>query len=215
MERMAAALADVLPGSPRGGIAGTRFAAMIAATVRSPDTPGRRLVVVSSGREAAFLAPLPAALLTTDPDVRARLARFGLRDVAAIAGLPRTALVARFGMEGERLHARARGEETDPFRPRRTPERMALALPIDPPVDALEPLRFVLREHPKLMHEPDARIQLGVARQALLQSWHANQHHPQMPPIVEIAQLFEPSLFEPIGLIDDHQLCALRDAIGQ
>jgi len=144
VERMAAALADVLPGSPRGGIAGTRFAAMIAATVRSPDTPGRRLVVVSSGREAAFLAPLPAALLTTDPDVRARLARFGLRDVAAIAGLPRTALVARFGMEGERLHARARGEETDPFRPRRTPERMALALPIDPPVDALEPLRFVL-----------------------------------------------------------------------
>jgi hypothetical protein len=43
-----------------------------------------------------------------------------------------------------RIHARARGEETDPFRPRRTPERLVLALPIEPPVVEVEPLRFVL-----------------------------------------------------------------------
>src|SRR5205085_853781 len=77
-------------------------------------------------------------------DVRARLARFGLRRIGAVAELPRSALVARFGAEGERLHARARGEELEPFRPRRAPERLALALPIDPPVAETESLRFVL-----------------------------------------------------------------------
>ena len=42
------------------------------------------------------------------------------------------ALVARFGEEGARLHARARGEEIEPFRPRRAPERLVLGLPDRP-----------------------------------------------------------------------------------
>jgi nucleotidyltransferase/DNA polymerase involved in DNA repair len=53
-------------------------------------------------------------------------------------------LIARFGEEGGRLHARARGQETEPFRARRPTKRLALALPIEPPVEDLEPLRFVL-----------------------------------------------------------------------
>jgi len=145
VERVAAALATALPGDgemlrPRVGIAGTHFAATIAAVAARPGAP----VIVAPGDEAAFLADRPSALLTTDPDIRARLARFGLRRIGAVAGLPRSALMARFGDEGARLYARARGEETDPFRPRRTPERLALALPIEPPVEELEPLRFVL-----------------------------------------------------------------------
>ena len=88
--------------------------------------------------------PHPSGLLTPDPDVRARLTRFGLRQIGAVAELARSALVARFGDEGARIHARARGEELEPFRPRRTSERLALSLPIEPPVEGLEPLRFVL-----------------------------------------------------------------------
>ena len=38
----------------------------------------------------------------------------------------------------------ARTEELEPFRPRRTPERLVLALPIEPAAEDLEPLRFVL-----------------------------------------------------------------------
>ena len=97
------------------------------------------------GAEAAFLAPLPASLLTPDDDVRARLRRFGLRRIGQVAELAASALVARFGEEGARIGARARGEETDPFRPRRAPERLRLGLPIDPPVGELEAVRFVLR----------------------------------------------------------------------
>jgi protein ImuB len=130
-----------MPGIPlRIGVAGTHFAATIAAVTARSDAP----VIVPPGDEAAFLADRPSGLLTTDPDIRARLARFGLRRIGAVADVPRSALIARFGDEGARLHARAKGEETDPFRARRAPERLAFALPIEPPVEDLEPLRFVL-----------------------------------------------------------------------
>ncbi len=144
-ERICAALAPILPGSPQVGIAGTRFAATIAAGTAERDGAGRfALRVVEPGCERAFLAPLPAALLTQDSDVRARLARFGLPRIEAVADLPRSALVARFGVEGERIHARANGQEIVAFQPRRAPERLVLGLGLEPPVEGLEALRFVL-----------------------------------------------------------------------
>src|SRR5690242_10563271 len=130
VERLLGALDGGLPGAPRPGIAGTRFSATVAAGHTEP----RVLRSVEPGGDARFLAPLPSALLSPDIDVRARLARFGLRRIGQVAELPRSALVARFGEEGERLHARSRGEELEPFRPRRAPQRLTLALPIDPPV---------------------------------------------------------------------------------
>jgi protein ImuB len=142
VDRLTAALERSLGdgGGVRAGIAGTRFAATIAAIHARPGAP----LLVSPGDDATFLAPHPSRLLTTDPDVRARLTRFGLRQIGAIAELPRTALIARFGEEGARIHARANGQELEPFRPRRAPERLALSLPIEPEAEELEPLRFVL-----------------------------------------------------------------------
>jgi len=140
--RMVEVLAPVLPGPPRAGIAGTGFAAGVAAAYAEPGGPP---LLVPPGDDERFLAPYPARLLTRDPDVRARLARFGLRTIGAVAELPRSALVARFGDEGARVHARARGEETERFRPRRAAERMVLGLPLDPPAEGLDALRFVLR----------------------------------------------------------------------
>lgn len=134
-------LEPLLGGRARAGIAGTRFAATVAAAAAQPG----ELVSVPPGDEASFLAPLPTSLLTPDLDVRARLRRFGLRRIAQVAVLPSSALIARFGDEGLRVGMRARGEETDPFRPRRAPERLLLALPIEPAVIELEAVRFVLR----------------------------------------------------------------------
>jgi protein ImuB len=138
--RMQLAVASILPGPARGGVAGTHFTATIAAGMAGADP-----IVVPVGGDAAFLAPLPAGLLTPDHDVRGRLSRFGLTRIGAVAELPRTALVARFGEEGARMYARAHGEEIVPFRPRCTPERLRLRLPLEPAVADLEPLRFVLR----------------------------------------------------------------------
>jgi nucleotidyltransferase/DNA polymerase involved in DNA repair len=142
IERLAGAVAGALPGEPqpRVGVAGTHFAATIAALAARPGAP----LAVPPGGEAAFLADRPSGLLTTDLDVRARLTRFGLRRIGQVAELPSSALIARFGDEGARLHARASGQETEPFRARRATERLGLALPIEPPVEDLEPLRFVL-----------------------------------------------------------------------
>ena len=77
IERVSAALRAALPGepTPRAGVAGTHFAATIAAVHARAGSP----VVVAPGDEPAFLAPYPSGLLTTDLDVRARLTRFGLR----------------------------------------------------------------------------------------------------------------------------------------
>jgi nucleotidyltransferase/DNA polymerase involved in DNA repair len=139
--RLAAALEPLLGGRPRTGIAGTRFAATVAAAGAGPGD----LIAVPPAAEREFLAPLPSGLLTPDPEIRARLRRFGLRRIGHVAELPASALIARFGEEGARIGARSRGEETDPFRPRRTPERLRLALPIEPAVAKLEAVRFVLR----------------------------------------------------------------------
>ncbi|MCU0483927.1 MAG: hypothetical protein MUC54_06625 [Chloroflexi bacterium] len=139
--RVATALAPLLPGPSRAATAGTRFAAALAARTAPPGSP----VIVPPGGEAAFLAPLPAWVLARDPDVRGRLARLGLARVGQVAAIPRSALVARFGAEGEQLHARANGVEDDIFRPRRPLARVALAVPVEPPVEGLEALRFVLR----------------------------------------------------------------------
>jgi nucleotidyltransferase/DNA polymerase involved in DNA repair len=141
VERIAEALEEPLAGRPRAGIAGTRFAATVAALAAQPGA----FVSVPPGAEPEFLAPLPASLLTPDSDIRARLRRFGLRRIGQVAGLAASALVARFGEEGERIGLRARGIEVDPFRPRRAPERLALGLPIEPAVAELEAIRFVLR----------------------------------------------------------------------
>ncbi len=141
--RLTEALGRALAGEGsdvRAGIAGTRFSATVAAVLARPGAP----ILVPPGGEAAFLAPHPSGLLTQDADVRARLSRFGLRRIGAVAELDRTALVARFGEEGARIHARARGVELEPFRPRRAPERLVLGLPIEPAAEDLEPLRFVL-----------------------------------------------------------------------
>jgi protein ImuB len=141
VQRLGAALEPALAGRPRAGIAGTRFAATVAALAAQPGS----LVSVPPGAEATFLAPLPASLLTPDADIRARLRRFGLRQIGQVAELAASALVARFGEEGARIGSRSRGVEVDPFRPRRTPERLALGLPIEPAVAELEAIRFVLR----------------------------------------------------------------------
>jgi protein ImuB len=140
-ERIAAAVETPLAGRPGAGIGGTRFVASVAAAAARAG----ELVSVPPGDEALFLAPLPSALLTRDADVRARLSRFGLRRIGEVAAIARSALVARFGAEGERMGARARGEETEAFRPRRAPERVTLGLPIEPAVAELEAIRFVLR----------------------------------------------------------------------
>jgi hypothetical protein len=174
------------PGAIRAGIAGTRFGATVAAVLAEPGSPN----LVDPGDEAAFLAPKPSAMLTQDPDVRARLKRFGLRRIGAVAELPRSALVARFGDEGARMRARARAEELEPFRPRRTPERLRLALPLEPPAEDLDPLRFVLHRLAAALADQLSARGLAAARARLHLDLDLAFALPGTPPGLDVEQRF-------------------------
>lgn len=150
--RVTSSVASILPGVPRAGIGNTRFGAQVAAVVG-----GKRLEVAAGAvpapeaipagdahAEAAYLAPLSIRLLPAEPEMRDRLRLFGLTRIGEFAALPRSAVLARFGQPGGDLHDLARGLDGRPLRPRRPIERLRAEAELEPPVDGLEPLRFVL-----------------------------------------------------------------------
>jgi len=141
--RLAEAVAQLLPGAPRVGIGNTRFGAQVAAVV------GRgRLEAIPAGdgtAEARYLAPLSIQLLPADDDERERLRVFGLTRIGEFAALARSAVIARFGEHGGTLHDLARGMDGRALRPRKPIEQLRAEAELEPPVDNVEPLRFVLR----------------------------------------------------------------------
>ena len=108
------------PGT-RLGAAESRFAAHCAAR---QSRPRRAPVVVEPGRTARFLAPLPAGLLRTRPELAELpgvLDRLGIRTLGELAALPSRAVAERFGHPGLLALDLARGRDT-PLAPRRPPE---------------------------------------------------------------------------------------------
>jgi DNA polymerase-4 len=93
------------------GVASTKLVAKVASELRKPDG----LVVVPSGAEAAFLAPLPIARLWgVGPQTRQRLVDYGVTTIGDLAALPSDVLVRRLGPHGPELAARARGIDASP-----------------------------------------------------------------------------------------------------
>src|SRR5690606_30218219 len=93
------------------GIADGPFAAEQAA---------RHGVIVPPGQTAEWLAPQPIDLLDC-PDLVSLLRRLGLRTLGAFAALPDDQVVARFGVEGARLHRLAGGRDERLLAARRPP----------------------------------------------------------------------------------------------
>jgi protein ImuB len=139
MRRALDLVAPWLPGRPRTGIGNTRFGAVMAARTRSGAIP-----VGGQQEEAAFLAPLPLDWLPATSATRERFRVLGLRRMGELAALDGSAVIARFGAEGAMLHDLVRGMDRRPLRPRRPVEHLAAEAELEPVVDELEPLRFVL-----------------------------------------------------------------------
>jgi hypothetical protein len=142
-KRLAAVVAEMLPGEPRMGIGNTRFGAQVAAVIGR----GRleQIPVGDAAAEAAYLAPLSIQLLPADDEAREKLRIFGLTRIGEFAELSRSAVIARFGEHGGMLHDLARGMDGRRLRPRKPIERLRAEAELEPPVDNVEPLRFVLR----------------------------------------------------------------------
>jgi hypothetical protein len=140
----AVALAGVTP--VRAGIGDNRWLASLAARLAVPTGDARaacRILPVGEGRDT--LAPMPIGLLPADQAIRDRFSLFGLTTMGQLAGLPRSAVAAQFGAEGERLQALARGEDPRPLVPRRRPERLATTARFEPPAAGTTEITLALR----------------------------------------------------------------------
>jgi nucleotidyltransferase/DNA polymerase involved in DNA repair len=162
VRRALALLAPRLPGSPRVGIGNTRFGAAVAARV------GAGAAALGGWQEeAAFLAPLPLDLLPASAETRERLRMLGLGRMGELAALDRSAVIARFGMEGATLHDLVRGLDRRPLQPRRPVEHLAAEAELEPPAETLEPLRFVLHHLCSTLCEQLSARGAGAARATL------------------------------------------------
>ncbi|MDQ6798202.1 MAG: DNA polymerase Y family protein [Actinomycetota bacterium] len=141
--RVAEAVDGVLggTGSCQVGVADGPFAAEQAARL------GRG--IVAPGASAAFLAPLPMAVLGSVVDDAASLGdlwgRLGIRTLGELAALPPAAVLARFGSDGAIAHRLARGLDERPLSVRTPPPDLTVAAELDPPVESVETAAFVAK----------------------------------------------------------------------
>jgi nucleotidyltransferase/DNA polymerase involved in DNA repair len=135
----AVALASSLGFRASVAVADDKFTAYCAAIT------GGGCSIVTPGGSAAFLAPLPVALLPLAPGDAERFDMLGLRLLGQVAALPVAPLTARFGERAREYGHLARGEDRDPLRPRRTHTVYEERFAFESPVDHLEPLFFALR----------------------------------------------------------------------
>ena len=115
---------------PRVGVASRRFAALSAASV----APAGRGLVVDDAETELFLEPLPLDLLPLSPERREELSELGVQRLGELAGLPRTAVADRLGVEGSEAWRLAHGESDARVAPRRPPAEIAESLEFPEPV---------------------------------------------------------------------------------
>lgn len=187
--RMAEAVRTLLPMEPRLGIGNTRFGAQVAAVIGRGGLEA--IPVGDAAAEAAYLAPLSILLLPAEEDARERLRVFGLTRIGEFAALARSAVIARFGERGGTLHDLARGMDGRRLRPRKPVERLRAEAELDPPVDNVEPLRFVLRNLCGALCEQLAARGAGATRAMLVLEVERGQ-----------PQVLEQSLPEPAAAPD-------------
>ncbi|MCC5971307.1 MAG: DNA polymerase Y family protein [Pararhodobacter sp.] len=119
---------DAMALSPRLALAGTRGAAWALARY------ARGAVTIVGDDPRAVLAPMPPAALRLPEDVCTAMARVGLRQIGALADIPRAQLARRFGMQpGLRLD-QALGRVAEPVNPAQDPPPFAVRLTLPEPI---------------------------------------------------------------------------------
>lgn len=134
-----AAAADAAGLPARVGIASSKLAARVAAGL--PGSP----VIVPSGEEAAFLAPLPLSRLAPEVDLSSTLERWGVRSIGDFARLPPAEVASRLGRSGSDLHKVARGLDPRPLVPREPPPCFEEGMSLEWPLATIEPFLFIGR----------------------------------------------------------------------
>jgi protein ImuB len=125
-------------------IAATGTAARLLSAGSLPGASA--VVVVPRGEERTAVATLPLDVLGVFglSDHLATFARWGLSTLGEVAALAPAELHARFGSAGLVLHRIACGRDDGPLVPHVDAARFEASMDLEWPIDALEPLSFVL-----------------------------------------------------------------------
>ena len=120
------------------GVAANKLVAKIATDVGKP----KGLVVVPSGKEATFLAPLPVGMMWgVGPKSSERFAEYGIRTIGDLATLPETRLTQLFGARGMDLAARAKGLDDRPVQELHDRRSVSAERTFPKDVDSMQDLR--------------------------------------------------------------------------
>jgi len=126
---------------PALGLGVNRFVSRLAAAAARVGDP----IIVAAAATAEFLAPLPISVLPLDEQMHTYLELCGLRTLGALRTLTRVAWQRQFGSKALALYDLAGGIDPRPLPLWRPPRRIQETLPLDPPLDNVEALQFVLR----------------------------------------------------------------------
>ena len=134
-------------GEARAGVADGMLAARLAA--QSAHTPPGQPIVVDPGGSEAFLAGWPVRVLArmgiAGSDLVELLSRLGLHTLGHVAALDAGSVVARFGIEGERLHRLCRGFDITPMGLRSPSSEIVEQIFFEPPVEHAEAIVFAVK----------------------------------------------------------------------
>jgi nucleotidyltransferase/DNA polymerase involved in DNA repair len=119
------------------GIAAGKFTASVAA-----QAGGIRLV--SPGEEPHFLAPLPVSLLPLPREMERQLWLLGIERLGQLAALPKGAVLAQFGKQGQLLQKLASGHDGRLLQPYHWSNRERRIEVFEDPLRSFEAVEFFL-----------------------------------------------------------------------
>ena len=138
---------EITASNTRAGVADALFTAVHAARSTIAENPRSRtghVRLVASGESAAFLAPLPLAVLE-EPHVVSLLSKLGISTLGEFARLDSTDVRVRFGEPGARLHALASGRDPQAFAARTPPLDLDVVIDFEPALDRVDQVAFAVR----------------------------------------------------------------------
>ncbi len=168
METLLGSLPEISRGMYERGIAlGLQAQVAVAsnpdaARLAARGFPG--VTVIPAGGEAETLGPLPLAALIAEHgeeeleqigSLLETLERWGIRNLHALAALPKIALSERLGQPGLRLQQLARGGVSRTLVPVEEPFAFEEGMELEHPIVLLEPLAFLLN---RLLEQVCARL---------------------------------------------------------
>jgi protein ImuB len=143
--RVAAILACAAASSRALSRAGARSSVAGARQRRQEEEDEPPLVVVPQGKNAIALAPLPVSSLPIGADDARWLTKLGVRTVAELRALPRSALARRLGARAAVVLGLADGEDRAPLTPYVPPEIPEECATLEYGVEGSEALTFVAK----------------------------------------------------------------------